>query len=240
MQNLTETWVYLAQSPLLWLTLTLAVYQGASWLYRRMNSTPFLNPIIPSVVILVGLLLVTRTPYEAYFDGAQFIHFLLGPAIVALAVPLYNNLKKLTQMFVPVSGALLVGSLVGILTSVGLGWLLGLPPETLRSLAPRSITTPIAMGVSEQIGGWPSLTAVLVVLTGITGALIARKVLDLIRVREPGVRGFALGLSSHGLGTATAFQKGEETGAFAGLAMGLNGAVTAILLPVLARLIGLG
>ncbi len=239
MRAITNTWVYLAETPLLWLTVTLIVYQLGAVLYRRLNSVTLFNPIITSILVLVALLMITGTPYETYFEGAQFVHFLLGPATVALAVPLYRNYKKLTQMFVPVTGALLIGSLTGILSAIGVGWLFSLSSETLLSLAPKSITTPIAMGVSEQIGGLPSLTTVFVVLTGIVGALLGPKSLDLMRIRDGSVRGFALGLSAHGLGTAIAFQEGEETGAFSGLAMGLNGAVTAILVPFIIRLIGL-
>ena len=233
MKAITNTWVYLAETPLLWLTVTLAVYQLSAVLYRRLNSITILNPIITSILVLVTLLIITDTPYETYFEGAQFVHFLLGPATVALAVPLYHYYKKLTEMFVPVSVALLIGALIGILSAVGIGWLFQLSQETLLSLAPKSITTPIAMGVSEQIGGLPSLTTVFVVLTGILGALFGPKSLDLLRIKHSSVRGFALGLSSHGLGTAIAFQESEEAGAFSGLAMGLNGALTAILVPLI-------
>jgi len=236
MQIITNTWVYLAQTPLLWLTITLIVYQLSALLYRRLNSPTLLNPIITSIVVLVTLLLVTKTPYEVYFEGAQFIHFLLGPATVALAVPMYRYYRKLMQIFGPVSGALIIGSIVGILSAVGIGWPFNLSQVTLLSLAPKSVTTPIAMGIAEQIGGLPSLTTVFVILTGIIGALLGQKILDLLRIRDNSIRGFTLGLSAHGLGTATAFQEGEEAGAFAGLAMGLNGTVTAILIPILVQL----
>lgn len=236
MQIITNTWVYLAQTPLLWLTITLIVYQLSALLYRRLKTPTLLNPIITSIVVLVTLLLVTKTPYEIYFEGAQFIHFLLGPATVALAVPMYRYYRKLMQMFWPVSGALIIGSIVGILSAVGIGWLFNLSQVTLLSLAPKSVTTPIAMGIAEQIGGLPSLTTVFVILTGIIGALLGQKILDLLRIRDYSIRGFTLGLSAHGLGTATAFQEGEEAGAFAGLAMGLNGTVTAILIPILVQL----
>jgi predicted murein hydrolase (TIGR00659 family) len=237
-QALTNTWVYLAQTPLLWLTITLIVYQLSALLYRRLGSPTLLNPIITSIVVLVTLILITGTPYEIYFEGAQFVHFLLGPATVALAVPLCRYYKKLMQMFGPVSGALIIGSIIGAVSAVGIGWLFNLSQATLLSLAPKSITTPIAMGVAEQIGGLPSLTTVFVVLTGIIGALLGQKSLDMLRIRDHSVRGFTLGLSAHGLGTATAFQEDEEAGAFAGLAMGLNGAVTAILVPILVQLMG--
>ncbi|MCB0195474.1 MAG: LrgB family protein [Anaerolineae bacterium] len=239
MQALTNTWVYLAQTPLLWLTITLIVYQLSVWLYQRLHSPAILNPIITSIVVLVSLLLVTGTPYDIYFEGAQFVHFLLGPATVALAVPLYRYHKQLIHMFVPVTGALIIGSTTGILSAVGIGWLFNLSPTTLLSLAPKSITTPIAMGVAERIGGLPSLTTVFVILTGIIGALLGQKWLTLLRVKSHSVRGFAMGLAAHGLGTAVAFQEDEEAGAFSGLAMGLNGAVTALLIPVIIKLIGL-
>lgn len=237
MQAITNTWVYLAETPLLWLTVTLLVYQLSAALYRRLNAITILNPIITSILVLVLLLVLTNTPYETYFEGAQFVHFLLGPATVALAVPLYRYYQKLTQMLMPVSIALLVGALVGILSAMGIGWLFQLSQETLLSLAPKSITTPIAMGVSEQVGGLPSLTTVFVVLTGILGALLGPKGLDLLRVKHPSVRGFALGLSAHGLGTAIAFQESDEAGAFSGLAMGLNGALTAVLVPLIIHLL---
>lgn len=237
--NLTDTWVYLAQTPLLWLAATLVLYQVAYYFYRRANFLPLLNPMPVAVALLVSLLLITHTPYQTYFDGAQFVHFLLGPATVALAIPLYNYYDKLKQVLIPVLGALLIGSTTAIVSAVGLGWLLGLSHETLLSLAPKSITTPIAMGVSEQIGGLPSLTAVLVIFTGIIGATIAKEVLDLLHIQDNSIRGFAMGLSSHGLGTARAFQLHDEAGAFSGLAMGLNGLVTAILTPILIKLMGL-
>ncbi len=236
---LNDIWVYLAQTPLLWLTTTILIYLCADWLFQRTGRLPLLHPVLLAIASLVGILLLTGTPYQTYFDGAQFVHFLLGPATVALAIPLYSYIGRLRQMLLPLSGALLVGSATGILSAVGLGWLLGLEPVILRSLAPKSITTPIAMGISEQIGGIPSLTAVLVILTGITGALLANELLLLLGLRDDSARGFAIGLASHGLGTARAFQISTEAGAFAGLAMGLNGAMTAVLVPLLLRLLGL-
>lgn len=231
--NFTNIWVYLAQTPLLWLTLTLLVYQLADLLYRRTGLLPLFNPVLVSILVIVMLLFGTRTPYQTYFDGAQFVHFLLGPATVALAIPLHTQLARLKQMLLPLAGALLIGSLTAILSAVGTGYLLGLSELTLRSLAPKSITTPIAMGVAEQIGGLPSLTAILVIFTGILGAVCAPALLDRIHIHDNSIRGFALGLASHGIGTARAFQMHEAAGAFAGLAMGLNGVVTAVLVPLL-------
>jgi putative effector of murein hydrolase len=161
----------------------------------------------------------------------------LGPATVALAVPLYNNLKEMRRAALPMGVALVVGSLTASATAVGTAWLLGASRDTLASLAPKSVTTPIAMGIAEEIGGLPSLTAVLVILTGIIGAVVTTYTLDALRIRDWRARGFATGLAAHGIGTARALQLNDAAGAFSSLAMGLNGLATAILLPLLIRLI---
>jgi predicted murein hydrolase (TIGR00659 family) len=227
-----------AHSPLLWMSVTLGIYAIADWVYKR-TGLAWLNPVLTAIAALSAILVVTRTPYETYFAGTQLIHFLLGPATVALAVPLYNRIRKVQQLFGPLMIGLLAGSLAAIGSAVGLGSLLGASPPTLLSLAPKSVTTPIAMGVSEQIGGIPSLTAVLVIVTGIIGAVGAKYLLDAMRIEEPSIRGFAIGLAAHGLGTARAFMMDEETGAFAGLGMGLNGILTAVIVPILVDLVGL-
>jgi predicted murein hydrolase (TIGR00659 family) len=239
-EHFSSIWVYLAQTPLLWLTATIGIYQAMATLARRFPAIPLLNPVLLSIAVLVGILILTETPYRIYFDGAQFVHFLLGPATVALAVPLYQAERKLRQVLIPALGSLVVGAATGIAAAVLIGRLFGLSETALRSLAPKSITTPIAMGIAEAIGGLPSLTAVLVIFTGMIGALLGKELLDLVRIRDESVRGFALGLASHGLGTARALQWNAEAGAFAGLAMGLNGATTALLVPLLTPLLGLG
>jgi len=231
--RIADIWVYLSASPLLGLTITLLAYQGAYWLYRRAGFNPLLNPVLLAIIMLVAALKFTNTPYQAYFDGAQFVHFLLGPATVALAVPLYAQFDKLRAALLPLGGALLAGSLTAIISVLGIGWLLGAGETTLLSLAPKSVTAPIAMGISEKIGGIPSLTAVLVIMTGVSGAMMAKYVLDALRIRDYGVRGFAIGIAAHGIGTARAFQVSEQAGAFAGLGMGLNGLLTAVLMPLM-------
>lgn len=228
-----EIWVYLSTSPLLGLTLTLLAYQGAVWLNRRCKGHPLANPVLIAVIVLVMLLALTGTPYPTYFDGAQFVHFLLGPATVALAIPLYAQFDRLRRMAGPLLVALLAGSLTATLSAILIGKVLGASDATLVSLAPKSVTTPIAMGIAERLGGLPSLTAVLVILTGIIGAVGAQWLYAGMKCDDPAVRGFALGTASHGIGTARAFQISEQTGAFAALAMGLNGLLTAVLLPVL-------
>jgi predicted murein hydrolase (TIGR00659 family) len=236
--RIADIWVYLSASPLLWLTSTLLAYQGAFWLYRKAGMNPLANPVAIAVAALVALLWSTGTPYDVYFEGAQFVHFLLGTATVALAVPLYAHLETLKKNLLPLGGALVAGSVTAAASAVGIGWLLGASRETLLSLAPKSATAPIAMGVAEKLGGLPSLTAVLVVTTGILGAVLARGTLNLLRIEDHAVRGFAVGVAAHGIGTARAFQVSEKMGAFAGLAMGLNGLLTAFLFPLLLRLWG--
>jgi predicted murein hydrolase (TIGR00659 family) len=233
LDKLDAIWVYLAASPLFGLTLTLVAYLIALNVYARAKHNPLANPVLIAVAIVVIALKLTDTPYRVYFGGAQFVHFLLGPATVALALPLYRQWDKLRRTALPLLGGLVAGSLTAIVSAVGIAKLLGATPQTLASLAPKSVTTPIAMAVAEKVGGIPSLTAVLVISTGVFGAVTARWILNAVGVRETEVRGFAIGVASHGIGTARAFQVSEEMGAFAGLGMGLNGVFTAFVVPVL-------
>jgi len=235
--HLGAIWVYLAATPLLGLTITLIAYVVAHAIYTRCRFSPLANPVAIAIALLVLVLSITHTPYATYFEGAQFVHFLLGPATVALAVPLYRQLPKLRRAALPLLGGLLAGSLTAMLSAVAIAYLLGANRQSLASLAPKSVTTPIAMGIAEKIGGLPSLTAVLVISTGILGAVTARGILNVLRVDTYEVRGFALGVTSHGIGTARAFQVSDEMGAFAGLGMGLNGIFTAFVAPFLVPLL---
>jgi predicted murein hydrolase (TIGR00659 family) len=183
----------------------------------------------------VAVLLATGTSYATYFEGAQFVHFLLGPATVALAIPLFRNRHVVARAILPVLAALMAGAVTAAGSAMTIAWALGASPQTVRSIAPKSVTTPIAMGISDHIGGSPSLTAVLVMGTGILGAIIARPILNLLRVSDWRARGFAIGLAAHGLGTARAFQVDQLAGTFAGIAVGLNGLASAVLVPLLAR-----
>jgi predicted murein hydrolase (TIGR00659 family) len=235
--DLSSIWVYLSASPLLGLTVTLVAYLAAWRLYHAAGANPLLNPVAVAVALLIGFLLVMDIPYSRYFDGAQFVHFLLGPATVALAVPLYRQLPKLRALWVPVCAALLAGVCTAALSAAVIARLLGATPVTALSLAPKSVTAPVAMGISERIGGLPSLTAVLVVMTGILGAVLGARVFDLLRIRDDSIRGFALGVTSHGIGTARAFQISTEMGAFSGLAMALSAFASSLILPWLLRLV---
>ncbi|MEP4033135.1 LrgB family protein [Roseibium polysiphoniae] len=232
-KGFSEIWVYLSASPLLALTLTLAAYQLGNWVYQKAGKNPLLNPVLIAVVALVATLLVTGTDYATYFEGAQFVHFLLGPATVALALPLYRQIERVRKSALAISVSLLAGSLTATATAVSIAWAFGSSQEILISLAPKSVTAPVAMGIAEQLGGLPSLTAVLVILTGIIGAALGPLLLNVMGVKDMAARGLAIGTASHGIGTARAFQVSEVAGAFAGLAMGLNALATAILLPLL-------
>ncbi|WP_349357464.1 LrgB family protein [Stappia sp.] len=234
---LADVWVYLSASPLAALTFTLIAYQIGLALARRARLHPLVNPVLIAVALIAGLLIATDTPYETYFDGAQFVHFLLGPATVALAIPLYRQFDKVRRSAFAILASLLTGSVTAAASAVGLAALFEAAPETLASLAPKSVTAPVAMGISDALGGLPSLTAVLVILTGILGAALGPLVLDLVRVRDWRARGFAIGVAAHGIGTARALQVNETAGAFSGLAMGLNALATALLLPLLWRLV---
>ncbi len=238
----SEIWVYLSADPLLWLTAVLVTYLLADRLAERCRRHPLVNTVAISASSLAVLLIATGTKYQTFFEGAKFVHFLLGPATVALAVPLYRNLDRVRATLLPMSCALLAGSVVAIASAVAVGGVLGLPPAVLASLAPKSATTPIAMSLAKANGGLPALTAVFAILTGITGAVIVTPLMNLLRLRDFAARGFAAGLTAHGIGTARAFQVDPLAGAFAGIALGLNGAVTAavtpILLPPLLRLFG--
>lgn len=237
MSELGSIWVYLSASPLLHLTLTLAAFQVGMWCYRKTALNPLANPVVIAVILIVGVLLATETRYDAYFEGAQFVHFLLGPATVALAIPLYRHFDKVRRSALAIISSIVAGSLTAAASAILVAWALGASQETLASLAPKSATTPVAMGVAEQLGGLPSLTAVLVIITGVVGAMLGPMILNLLGVRSWAARGLAIGTASHGIGTARALQVNEIAGAFSGLAMGLNALATAILLPLLFRLL---
>ena len=234
MADFVQLWVYLSATPLFGLTATLSVYLAAHAAYRRLDHAPWANPVLWTVVVLASLLLATATPYPSYFSGAQFIHFLLGPAVVALGWPLWQRRAQLRQRGPALLAAALSGGAAASASAVAIGWALGLPADVLASLAPKSTTAPVAMGIAEQLGGIPALTAVLTVLTGLVGAISGKYLFDLLRIRRPLVRGFSLGTASHGIGAARAMQVHPDAGAYAGLALGLQAVLAALLMPLLA------
>ncbi len=231
--DLLRIWVYLSETPLLWLTATLVAYLIGDAIAERCGRHPAASAVLISAAILVAVLLATGTPYRTYFEGAQFVHFLLGPATVSLAVPLWRNREAVKRNLLPMCAALVAGCLTAIASVVGIAWALGAPPAVLASLSTKSVTSPIAMALSETIGGIPSLAAVAVMITGIFGSIIVTPLMNALRVRDYAARGFAAGVASHGVGTARAFQVSEEAGTFAGIAMGLNGALTSLIFLVI-------
>ena len=239
MERVSHFWVYLQTTPLLGLAVTLSVYAVAAALHRRLRGAVWANPVMVSILALSVLLVATGTPYAAYFQGAQYVHFLLGPATVALALPMYANMDRIRRSARAILPAILAGSLASAMTAVLIAWALGAPRLVVLSLAPKSVTTPIAMGIAEQIGGQPSLAAIFVLLTGLVTILLLDPVLHLVRVANPRARGLAAGTAGHGLATAHILPLSEVAGAFAGLAIGLNGLITAVLVPLLVSLLPL-
>lgn len=237
MTDFAEIWGYLGRDPLLWLTLTLAAYVLGDWASRASARHPLVNPVLIAVALLAAMLWATRTPYPVYFDGAQFVHFMLGPATVALAVPLHAQAGRLRRAAVPMLGALVAGVTVSVVSVVWIGQALGVDRAVLLSMVPKSATAPVALGVSEAIGGSPTLTAVLVIVTGVMGAIIATPLMNALRLRDWRARGFAVGVTAHGIGVARAVQVHETAGAFAAIGMGLSAILTAVLAPTLARLL---
>jgi predicted murein hydrolase (TIGR00659 family) len=233
--NLDHLWVYLQSTPLLGLVSTLLVYQLAFLLSRRSGHAALLNPTLVAITVLVLLLLASGTRYPTYFQGAQYVHFLLGPATVALAVPMYANLREIRRSARAVLPAILAGSLTAALSAMLIARLLGAPPVVVLSLAPKSVTTPVAMGIADQIGGDASLAAVFVLLTGLFGIVVMGPILRLIRVVDWRARGLAAGTAGHGLATARILMLSETAGAFGGLAIGVNAVLTSLIVPVLAR-----
>lgn len=228
-------WVYLGASPLLWLLLTLGAYLAALRLQQRLGGSPWANPVLLAVALLVAVLVGTDTPYPRYFEGAQFIHFLLGTATVALAVPLRRQWPAVRERLGPALLTLLAGNLCGALLVVAVLRAWGAPVVLLASAMPRGVTAPVAMAVAQRLGGLPALTAVLVIASGVLGALVATPLLNLLRISDWPSRGLAVGMAAHGIGTARAFQVNAVAGTFAGMAMACSTVITATLVPLLAR-----
>lgn len=228
---------YLAASPLPGLTLTLCAFLVAQWAHVRTGRAPWANPVAIAVFLVTGILALGGIPYDVYFDSAQFIHFLLGPATVALAVPLARLWPRLKLAWRPLTAGLLAGSVMAIVSGTTMVLLMGGDKVLAMSMVPKSATSPIAMSVAEHLGGMPSLAVSFTLVAGMVGAIVGVSVLRLLRLDTSVLGGFALGVASHGIGTARAFQVSMDMGAFAGLGMGLNGIVTAVLAPWMAPVI---
>jgi predicted murein hydrolase (TIGR00659 family) len=236
-QKLYYIWIYLQAEPLFWLTLTIGSYLIADFIYRKSNLFPLLNPVAISVLLVSLILIVFNIQYERYFDGAKFIHFLLGPATVALAIPIYRKWDLIVSNSKAIFISLILGSFFAIFITYVLSLHFELQEELIFSLLPRSVTAPIAMGISEIIGGIPSLTAIITLITGVIGASLGVFVFDIMKLKKMEARGFSLGLASHGIGTARAMSRDKNAGVFAAVGMGLSGLITSIIVPLFLKII---
>ncbi len=229
--NAFSLWVYLSRSPLLWLTFTLLVYAITDAVSLATHRHPLANPVLHAMWIIGAFLLATDTPYATYFAGAQFVHFLLGPATVALAVPLYENRTHALAAILPMLIALAAGSVSAVVSIVLLAEATKLPRGVILSLAPKSVSVGVAMGISASLHGDPSLTAIAAILTGVMGAIIVTPLMNSTGITDYRARGFAVGIAAHGIGTARALQVDEIAGAFSAIAMSLNALATSFLVP---------
>ena len=231
--HVEEAWTWLIGSPLFGVTLTLVAYQGARTLWERTGRHAMLNPVLIAIVLAGGTLLLLGVDYEDYMVGGRYIAFLLGPATVALALPLHYEARLVRKAALPILVGLVAGSAASIAVAFWVTSALGGDEQLALSMAPKSATTPVSIALAESFGGVPALTAVFTILTGVLGAVAAPAVLSLLRFRDVRVRGLAIGASSHGIGTSRALEENPTEGAFSGLAMGLNALATALLLPLL-------
>ena len=229
--NLHDAWQAVAGHPLFLLGLTLGAYQLGLALYERTRMAVF-HPVLVSVAILVGLLTLLGVEYPVYRDAVWPLVILLGPTTVALAVPLYLNLRHIRLYFWPVVLTILIGGVFATVITLLIAWALGAEQMILMTLAPKSVTSPIAMLVAEQLGGIAALAAVFVMFTGVLGPLFGPWLLRKCKITEPAAWGMAMGMTAHAVGTSRAIEEGEEQGAFSALAMSLLGTATALLLPL--------
>lgn len=235
-QALANLWTPLAATPLVWLAVTLAAYGLGLAAQRRLGGTALASPVLIAIALVAAVVLATRTPYQVYFTGAQFINFLLGPATVALAVPLAKNLQLVRRNWKSLGVALIAGSMASIVSGVIIVWLLGGSRSIALSMAPKSVTTPIAMAVADEIGGVPALTAVLAILGGVVAAILGQQLLRRLRIEDWRAHGLAAGVAGSGVAAARVAVQNELAAAFAALGIGLNGLLTAIVVPLMAPL----
>lgn len=219
------------------IALTFAVYLGGRVLQRR-TGVALLNPILTSIIVLIVILSVGGVDYETYTEGGEYIDFWLKPAVVALGVPLYRQLEAIKKQMLPLLVAELAGCVVGVVSVVVVAELLGASREVVMSLAPKAVTTPIAMEISGAVGGIPALTAAVVVCTGIFGGMAGFRIVKMSRIKSPIATGLSIGTAAHAVGTSAAMEKGERYGAFSSLGLTLNGLLTAMLAPLILAMLG--
>lgn len=220
------------------IALTFIVFLASRQLQRRAGGIALLNPILISIILLIIILTAGGVDYTSYSEGGQFIEFWLKPAVVALGVPLYRQLENIRRQMIPLLFAELAGCIVGIVLVVVVAQLLGATREVIVSLAPKAVTTPIAMEIASTVGGIPSLTAAVVVCTGIFGGMAGFKMVKMSRIKSPIASGLSIGTASHAVGTASAMERGERYGAFSSLGLTLNGLLTALFAPIILSMLG--
>ncbi len=235
---IVHLWTPLAATPLLWLAMTIGAYLTGRLVQRMCGGSAFASSVLIAIILVSAMVLATGTSYPAYFAGAQFINFLLGPATIALAIPLAKNLTHVRSNLHGIGLALFAGSVTSIISGAAIVWLLGGTRIVALSMAPKAVTTPIAMAVSQQIGGVPALTAALAILGGIVAAIIGQQMLHCFRIRDWRVHGLTAGVAGSGIAAAQVASRNELGAAFAALGIGLNGLLTAVLVPFLAALWG--
>ena len=226
------------QNNFILLALTFGIFYGARQ-FQKWTGWIILNPILVTIIVLIGLLQLTGIDYATYQQAGGYIEFWLKPAIVALGVPLYQNLSQIRRQFLPIFLSQLAGCLIGIISVVLIAQWMGASRETIISLSPKSVTTPIAMEVCQALGGIPSLTAAIVVSVGLFGAVFGFKVLEVWHIKNPYSQGLSIGTASHAVGTSRAMEKGATYGAYASLGLILNGVLTALLAPLILKFMGI-
>ncbi len=231
--NLEALYAYVTSTPLVWIIVTISAYKIGILVYEKTGKNALLQPIVVAYMIMLPILLVAKIPYQQYFESVSIIHFILGPATVALALPLYKNLKLIRSYFMPIVATLVLGSAFTILSALGILWLFDASSATMLSMTTKSVTAPITIITAQDIGAVPSLAMGFVVITGLLGALFGNVIFKLLRIKHDAAKGFALGLISHAIGIARSVEISDKAAAFAALAMGLVGVFIAVVLPLI-------
>lgn len=235
--NLDALIAYVTSTPLVWLIVTISAYKIGILVYQKSGKNALLQPIVIAYMIMLPILILANIPYKQYFESVSIIHFLLGPATVALALPLYKNLKLIRSYFMPIVVTLFLGGTFTILSALGILWLFDASTTTMLSMTTKSVTAPITIITAQDIGAIPSLAMGFVVITGLLGALFGSFIFKILRIKHDAAKGFALGLISHAIGIARAVEISDKAAAFAALAMGLIGVIVAVLLPIIIGLL---
>lgn len=230
--NVDALIAYVMNTPLSWIIITISAYKIGILIYEKSGKNALLQPIVIAYVIMLPILIVAQIPYKQYFESVSILHFFLGPATVALALPLYKNLKLIQSYFLPIIITLVFGGIFTILSALAILWLFGASKITMLSMTTKSVTAPITLITAHDIGANAALAIGFVVITGLLGALFGTFVFKLLNIKHDAAKGFALGLISHAVGTARAFEISENAAAFSALAMGLIGMFIAVGLPI--------